>query len=239
VIEHPVVSASAIKKWANEHLLVDPPEEAIFRLQEQLTFMAQSYLSREVKPDIEEMFSRPTNTTVSSIMGMSEKARRIYKSSTSLNNEKFQFGKVMEYDRAEAESTITFLWTKESVNLKRAKPSKIMGPICAKTMEWLHNFIFVKGSDPILVSISDLKSMVRRDKRHQREMWIGFDGKNFYRVREEVIAGPVMPMDGASELVSFFQSDKEALCVLFGGCLVFVGPQRTAVVSTFPRGKDA
>jgi len=114
-----------------------------------------------------------------------------------------------------------------------------MGPMCAKTVEWLHNFIFVEGSDPILVSISDLKSMVRRDKRHQREMWIGFDAESFYRVRDEVITGPVIPMDGASELVSFFQSDKEVLCVLFGGCLALVGPQRTAVVSTFPRGTDA
>jgi hypothetical protein len=238
VIEHPVISALALKNWAKEHLQVDPSDETIIRLQEQLTFMAQSYLNSSTVPSLEEMFSRPSAQTADYAGAMSEKSRRIYTKVTAVDDDRFQFGNVMEYDRDIAETRIVFLWTKAAVNLKRSKPSKILGPICAKTVQDLHSSVFAKSPAHVLVSIADLKSTLNRDKRHQRMMWIGFDGKSFYRVQGAVVPQPGMPMDGASELVSFFWADKEVLCVISGDKLVLVGPQRVAVVETKDKKGD-
>jgi hypothetical protein len=238
VIEHPVISALALKKWAKEHLQVEAPDGAIFRLQEQLTFMAHAYLSSSAVPGLKEMFERPSAQTADYAMAMSEKARRVYTNVTAVDDERFKFGNVKDYDRELAETRIVFLWTVSAVNLKRAKLSKILGPICAKTVQELHSSVFTENPAHVLVSIADLKSTLNRDKRHQRMMWIGFDGKSFYRVQGAVVPQPGMPMDGASELVSFFQADKEVLCVISAGKLVLVGPQRVAVVETITKKGD-
>ena len=238
MIEHPVVSALALKNWAKEYLQVDAPDEAILRLQEQLTFMAQSYLSSSAPLGLKEMFERPSAQTADYAMAMSEKARRVYTNVTAVDDDRFQFGNVRDYDREQAETRIVFLWTASAVNLKRAKLSKILGPICAKTVQELHSSVFAESPTHVLVSVADLKSTLNRDKRHQRMMWIDFDGKSFYRVQGAIVPPHGMPMDGASELVSFFQADKEVVCVISGSKLVLVGPQRVAVVETRTKKGD-
>jgi len=225
-----VISAEDLRAWVVKELGVDPPESAVRRAQVQLTVFTRSYFAPPRPTLPVDVLNQETSLKAKALGDLSWKARRLYQNSVRLPEGRFHYGKVFTYDREEAITRIILLWTKDAVELSDAKESKISGPLCSKTVELLDSSVFSDPTEATLLPVSDLRATIARDKKNQKMMWVGFDGKNFYRQKERGGDSKSIPMDGASEIVSFFQADKEIMCSTVGQRLVLVGPQRTAVV---------
>jgi len=225
-----VIPAEDLKAWVKKELGVDPPDSAVGRLQVQLTAFTRSYFAPPAVSTSLDILYQDTAMKATALGEMSEKARRLYQKSEQLTGLRFHYGKALTYDREEGSATIILLWTENSVNLNDATESKILGPLCSKTVELFDTSVFTEDFETLLLSVSNLRETIARDKKLQKRMWVGFNGKCFYRQKEYDKDEHLIPMDGASELVSFFQADKEIMCSTVGHRLVLVGPQRAAVI---------
>lgn len=225
-----VISEEELKEWVISHLGVDPPDSAIRRVQVQLTAFVRSYFAppRETLPI--EFFNRESKQKVTVLGALSAKARRIYQQSIALTEGRFHYGNIMQYKRGGRTTQITFLWTRDAADLPGSVDHKISGLLCSKTVSLIDNSVFSETVDATILPISDLRAEVARDKKHQRMLWVGFDGKKFYRQKELKDGQHSIPMDGASEIVSFFLADEEIMCSTAEDSLVLVGPQRVAVI---------
>lgn len=225
-----VISEQELKKWVMEHLGVDPPDSAIRRAQMQLTAFVHTYFAppRETQPI--ELFNRESKQKITVLGALSAKARRIYQQSVALHDGRFHYGNTMQYERDGKAVQITFLWTRDAVDLPGSVDPKISDLLCSKTVRLIDSSVFSEPVDATILPVSDLRATISRDKKHQRMLWVGFDGKKFYRQREIKDGQHLIPMDGASEIVSFFLADEEIMCSTVKNSLVLVGPQRVAVV---------
>lgn len=225
-----LVTDEYLKEWIKENMGIDAPDSAVKRLKIQLTVFTQNYFAEPKADTSLKMLNQPTEVSATKLGDLSAKSRRLYQNSVPIPEGRFHFGKVFNYDREDVLTKIILLWTARAVSLNDAKESKISSPLCSKTVELLDSSIFSDDHEATSLPVSDLRAAIARDKKHQRMMWVGFDGKNFYRQKEYDKNAHVIPMDGASELVSFFQADKEIMCSTVGRRLVLVGPQRAAVI---------
>lgn len=226
-----ITSKESIIEWAEENLDYIPKDVVVRRLQAQLTSFARTFLGRSKGTGFRTMLNRPTKMTASHTKDITEKSRRLYRDPITIKQGAFHYGNVFTFVREEASTTVLLFWTEEAVNIdSQVEESKIEAALCSKTVEFLSTSVFSEDLNPVQLSVASLRATIKRDKKDQRRMWVSFDGKKFYRAPSYEPDHPCLPMDAASDIVSFFQADGEILCATILGKLVLVGPQRAVVI---------